>query len=192
MGKLQHLTERGLETQRELTDTLMHLILEKGYDQVSVKDITDRAGIDRTTFYLHFKDKQDLLTKSQQNLIDDLLRQIPSNAPRFAGIAATFEHMATYPIRYQVFLQFESNPERPSLLQDYILQRIKPLVEQQLKDGVGADVDVDLIISFMAGAIRSTARWWLQAGMPYSPAEMTERVIRLVSRGLSSLIAPAD
>jgi AcrR family transcriptional regulator len=192
MGKLNHLTERGLETQRELTETLMHLILEKGYDQVSVKDITERAGIDRTTFYLHFKDKQELFSKSQQHLIDDLVRQIPPNAPRFAGVAATFEHMAKHVNQYRVFLQFESTPERPSLLQDYILQTTKPLVEQQLKDHVGADVDVDLIISFMTGAIRSTARWWLQAGMPYSPAEMTERVVRLASRGLSSLINPAD
>jgi AcrR family transcriptional regulator len=60
MARLNSLTERGKETQRLLGEILLKLITEKGYDKITVKDITDKANIDRTTFYLHFKDKDDL------------------------------------------------------------------------------------------------------------------------------------
>ena len=66
MARLNSLTERGKETQRLLGEILLKLITEKGYDKITVKDITDKANIDRTTFYLHFKDKDDLFLKSQQ------------------------------------------------------------------------------------------------------------------------------
>lgn len=64
MARLNSLTERGKETQRLLGEILLKLITEKGYDKITVKDITDKANIDRTTFYLHFKDKDDLFLKS--------------------------------------------------------------------------------------------------------------------------------
>lgn len=63
MARLNSLTERGKETQRLLGEILLKLITEKGYDKITVKDITDKANIDRTTFYLHFKDKDDLFLK---------------------------------------------------------------------------------------------------------------------------------
>ena len=60
MARLTNLSERGIETQRMLSDVLMQLLGETNYNKISVKDITVRAGIDRSTFYLHFKDKDDL------------------------------------------------------------------------------------------------------------------------------------
>lgn len=73
MARLNSLTERGKETQRLLGEILLKLITEKGYDKITVKDITDKANIDRTTFYLHFKDKDDLFLKSQQQIIVEKL-----------------------------------------------------------------------------------------------------------------------
>ena len=52
----------------------MDLIVERGYDGISIQDITDRANVSRTTFYLHFKDKDELLFTSMQAIYDGLLR----------------------------------------------------------------------------------------------------------------------
>ena len=188
MARLKNLTERGQETQRQLTDVLMKLILEKGYEQVTVKDITERAGIDRTTFYLHFSDKLDMLIKSQQQLVDSLVERLnPDDAP-LTGIAMTFEHMAQHVNQYRVLLQLEGSILPSQLLHDYIVRTIKPIVEQRLRDaGAGSSVDVDLTANVMTGALRSTARWWLQSGMPYSPQEMTNRFVQLAAGGLASL-----
>ncbi len=188
MARLKNLTERGQETQRQLTDVLMQLVLEKGYEQVTVKDITERAQIDRSTFYLHFSDKHDLLIKSQQQLIDDLVDRIqPDNAP-LSGVAMTFEHMAQHVNQYRVLLQLEGNTVPSQLLHDYIVSAVKPIIEQRLLEGgANTSANIDLVANFITGALRSSARWWLQAGMPYTPEEMTNRFVQLATHGLAAL-----
>ena len=48
-------------TQRQLSDSLMALILERGWDAVTVRDVCEHANIGRSTFYLHYADKESLL-----------------------------------------------------------------------------------------------------------------------------------
>src|SRR6186713_3590542 len=52
---------RVARTRRALKDALTDLILEKGYESVTVQDVIDRADVGRSTFYAHFVDKDDLL-----------------------------------------------------------------------------------------------------------------------------------
>ena len=54
-------TDRRIQRTRELLrKALMELIDEKGYDAVTIQDITERANLGRTTFYLHYQSKEDL------------------------------------------------------------------------------------------------------------------------------------
>ncbi len=59
-------------TQRAIKESLFALIEEKGFEHISVKDITDKAMISRNTFYLHYSDKYDLLNK----ICDELTRKL--------------------------------------------------------------------------------------------------------------------
>src|ERR671911_1971150 len=52
---------RVRRTQELLRGALMALIMEKGYDRITVQDILDKADIGRSTFYAHYRDKEDLL-----------------------------------------------------------------------------------------------------------------------------------
>lgn len=55
------LDRRVQRTRALLRDALMALIQEKGYDAVTIEEITERANLGRTTFYLHYQSKDDLL-----------------------------------------------------------------------------------------------------------------------------------
>src|SRR6516164_1368734 len=57
-----------------LRDALVSLIVEKPYDTIVVKEILDRANVGRSTFYTHFRDKDDLLVSG----IHDMLGEVPS------------------------------------------------------------------------------------------------------------------
>src|SRR5690242_18084253 len=48
-------------TRQSLQNALSELILEKGYEHVTVQDVIDRANVGRSTFYAHFEDKEQLL-----------------------------------------------------------------------------------------------------------------------------------
>lgn len=52
--------ERTRRTRTRLSNALVALILEKPIDKLTVQEVLDRAGVGRSTFYLHFRDKDDL------------------------------------------------------------------------------------------------------------------------------------
>ena len=188
MARLKNLTDRGLETERHLRDVFMSLVVEKGYVRVSVYDITERAGIDRTTFYLHFKDKDDLFEKSQRWLVDDLIGLRSTGAGRFPGIAVTFEHMARNAETYLAIFRSEVAASRAGTLQEYIVQVMAPILERQLREkGIRSDVLIEPVANYLAGALRGVAQWWLEAGMPRGAEDMSDLFIGLVLRGLASL-----
>jgi len=66
---------RVRRTRTLLQDALIALILEKGYEAVTVQDIIDRADVGRSTFYAHFLDKQQLLLSRVEELHAFLAQQ---------------------------------------------------------------------------------------------------------------------
>lgn len=70
---------RVQKTQSSLRQALLSLLAEKPYDSVAVKEILDRANVGRSTFYMHFRDKDDLLVSG----IDDMIGPVESWPPYF-------------------------------------------------------------------------------------------------------------
>src|SRR5687767_2937303 len=70
-------------TCQALRAALLELIKEKGYDSISIEEITERANVGRATFYLHYKDKEDLLLEEFSAMTNEkvqLLSEIPFSA----------------------------------------------------------------------------------------------------------------
>lgn len=95
---------RVQRTQRLLHQALTSLILEKKYDAITVRDILDRADAGRSTFYLHYRDKDELLTNGfqyLQNFLESVLeasqRAAPDSCERIIGFSLPmFEHALEY------------------------------------------------------------------------------------------------
>ncbi len=60
---------RVIRTKTAIRNALVELIEEKGFDAITVKDITTKANINRGTFYAHYQDKFDLMTKCQEEIM---------------------------------------------------------------------------------------------------------------------------
>lgn len=61
----EHRTDRRVErTRQTLLRAFVDLTLAKGYDNVTVEAVTERANVGRSTFYVHFRGKEDILKKS--------------------------------------------------------------------------------------------------------------------------------
>jgi AcrR family transcriptional regulator len=187
MARLTNLTGRGHETERQLRDVLIGLIVEKGYDHVSIKDITDRAGIDRTTFYLHFKDKDRLFEKSQRLLVDDLMAMREKRGAGYPGVGFVFEHMAGNRDMYLALWRSEGVARAGGSVEQYIAGLMVPILEAMLlENGIDASGDIEPVARYLTGALRGLARWWLEAGMPGSANDMAALFMRLARRGLGS------
>lgn len=73
---------RVVRTKQAIRSALIALIEEKGFEAMSVKDITEKANINRGTFYSHYEDKFDLMDKCQQQLIEEMEIKIIRNIPQ--------------------------------------------------------------------------------------------------------------
>ena len=76
------LDRRVVRTRKLLQDALFELILRNGYESIRVQDITDEANLGRATFYVHYKDKEDLLLASIESCRQELLEPelVPASA----------------------------------------------------------------------------------------------------------------
>ena len=72
----EKIDRRVRKTRKALREAMQVLMTEKGYDQVTIEELTERADIGRTTFYLHYSAKQDLLLEQFDELLEQLVGQL--------------------------------------------------------------------------------------------------------------------
>jgi len=176
---------RVSRTRRALRHALFELIQEKGYDSVTVEDITDRANLGRATFYLHYRDKEDLLIEQFTEIAKDrvqVLSEIPLSAwepqegPPVIPLLNIFEHAAENVSLYQLVLLGESNSRIMERIRQIIATSIQALIEKKTENEkvrLSPQVPIELISAYFAGALVSSLVWWLAQEEHPSPEEMT-------------------
>jgi AcrR family transcriptional regulator len=98
-------------TRHALKEALYELLKEKSYESVTVEEITERANLGRTTFYLHYKDKEDLLLEDFIELVDRLVERM-INIPLLQWIEGQLEagqHTNQPQAIYMVFQHAEAH-----------------------------------------------------------------------------------
>lgn len=66
------MTTRHTPTKTYLKQALINLLTEKSFEAITVSDLTKKAGVNRGTFYLHYRDKHDMMTHLKNDTLDDL------------------------------------------------------------------------------------------------------------------------
>lgn len=87
---------RVQKTTRSLVHAMVQLALEKRWPSITIQNILDRANVGRSTFYAHYRDKDDLLIKSFERMLamfDSRLSDSPTDG-RLAPVRELFEHVA--------------------------------------------------------------------------------------------------
>lgn len=199
----EKLDRRVRKTRRALREAMLNLMEEKGYDQVTVEELTSRADIGRTTFYLHYNAKQDLLIEQFGELMDQLvaqLSQIPLSAWRQDGdlmavdshpnrpICMIFQHAAENEELYRIVLQGEGVDQAAERLQAIMTNAVNAYLRHKLGDEseqLTLQIPIDVFANYFAGALLGVIKWWLEAGMPYTSQEMETMFFQMFLPGAS-------
>ena len=185
MARLNNLTERGLDTQRELSEALIELSLEKGYMTVTIKDITDRRGVDRTTFYLHFKDKDELVLATQRRVFYELSASFGAGTDPAFGFTAFFERIGADRHTWRAMLMFEEYQRFSGRFAEYVGSRLAALPVGMAAGGNASHLPRSLVARFIATTVRSCALWWLGEAEPCPPSDIAKMTRLLIFNGLS-------
>jgi AcrR family transcriptional regulator len=199
---------RTQRTRRQLRDALMTLILEKGYDAVTVEDITTRADLGRTTFYLHYRDKEELLLESIDAIANDLKAQVDlihaaqgKAIPQPRPVHLAFKHAAENATLYRIILKGEGATRTATRLRRFIsdsaveflfarltLSTSEKASHFQEESAVLDPANLRLIADYFASSLLGFMTWWLEADMPYPPEQMADFFILLFFQGAGGML----
>ena len=178
-----HLDRRIQRTRDLLQRAAMELIAEKGYDAVKVSDITERANLGRTTFYLHYQNKVDLLLSGHDRSFFKTAFEVTTIEDLFANDAspqliAIFEQSMKLRGMYHVVMQgIDTGP-----LMRGVRQQFAQGLEKKLRrwfNEKDSSIPFSILANYIAGAQLSLIAWWLESRAAFSPQQMAQAVQQL-------------
>jgi AcrR family transcriptional regulator len=172
---------RVARTRALLQDALIALIPEQGYAAVTVEDICERANVGRSTFYLHYADKEALRAATMEAHLRAIVPEPgPPGERRLAFSGPMFAHARSFqPLHRALFAG------GGDAIPDEIRERILRSVRQELaRTGVPEGVPPEAVARFLAGAFLAVLGWWIEEGSAISAAEVDDLFQRLAGAGV--------
>jgi len=185
---------RVKRTHKLVLEALLEQTVQKGFSALTVSDITKHAGINRATFYRHYRDKFDLLDHYAQavyELLDVPLDAGPQKSNKedatqiYQGLVRVFDHIRANARFYRVMLGKNGDPAFSDKIRQYIEKRIRRSLPTGLQND---EMSIDLYVSYSSSASIGAILWWLEHDMPYSPQEMATSLRQLESGNLNALL----
>jgi hypothetical protein len=164
---------RSQRTRQLLSEALVQLIQVKDYSTISVSDIIERANVGRSTFYAHYRDKDDLLLSQMDRVIETLSTGSPhaQEFPYFPSLGF-LQHVGGD--HYELYKSLVWGPGM-DLITRHLQKSLSVRVEQSLQNsGKDYDVPVPILANFIIGSFLTLLKWWLENKRIYSPEQMDE------------------
>jgi len=176
-----------------LRQALVSLIAEKPYDSIVVKEILDRANVGRSTFYTHFRDKDDLLLSG----IHDMLGDVPSPT-RTSGQKLDQILWFSLPIFEHHYRHAHAWGDRigtkgRAVLHEHLRRVLTGIITQVMKKDYRParpsprQMPPELVSAYVASTFVLVLNWWLDTKMRLSPKEINDVFRRLTSPTLATL-----
>jgi len=182
-------------THKLLQDALLELILEKGYDAITVQDIIDRANMGRSTFYAHFEDKENLLLSEFEGMREQfdqhLLNQaVPAESP-WGLTLLMFQHAQSQHRLYKALIGKQGGNTMITHINNYLSALIQEHLKVQSSKKKKEGIPMEVLAYYLVSSFMSLMTWWLDHEMPYPPERMNEIFEELVRFGVESIIQQA-
>lgn len=168
-------------TRQLLQNALSELILEKGYEKVTVQDVIDRANVGRSTFYAHFESLDQLLLSGFEPLrvqFEDFLS------------GAEFDHESPWALSLTMFQQVQKQKggyitltHVQKFLYGYLLDHLKMSLPKRNKN-----IPPELLAHYVASSFIALMTWWIDSHYPLPAEKMSEIFRQLVEPGTMAIM----
>lgn len=157
-------------TKNALGDALKELVKEKNFNKISITDITDRCGMNRKSFYYHFKDKYELMAWIFENEFLSDFSEIEHDKPDelFIILADYFYNNKDY---YSKVFKVEGQ----NSFADYFRQLIEPFAERKVKEMM-PEYESDFFVTFISDGIVSSFMRWITAKNCMEPIKFVNMI----------------
>jgi AcrR family transcriptional regulator len=174
---------RVQRTRKHLRSALVQLIMERGYDMLTIQDITDKANLGRSTFYLHYQSKDELLLDHHAEMrehfkLTTLTREeLLSDEPQQQVI--TFLNLLTESRSMYFALRAAKDA-------DVIMRGVREQMTANLRDSlltifpnIQPKIPLDVLTEYIIGAQLSLINWWMNERTAYDAPQLAKMLHQL-------------
>jgi AcrR family transcriptional regulator len=180
---------RVLRTRDALGDALVNLMIEKPFETITVQHVLSRAGIGRSTFYAHYRDKEDLFMSDVEEFwegMSTLISRRKESSDRVAPVTELFAHVAEAREFYATLVTSGKIQDVLELGRGQFARGIENrFLELPRARAIGI-ARRPAVAYALAGALMSLLSWWVDRGMPSSPEQMDDVFHQMVWSGANS------
>lgn len=183
----QRIDRRVQRTRRALREALIALLPERGWDDLTVRDLCERANIGRSTFYLQFRSKEELLEGTLADLRAVLVGQTHRAGNGKPGalmfVRGLVDHVDEQRRLFRSLIGRRSGHAVRAQFREMVLQ----LVEEDLSKVAGKGWQRDATARYIAGALFESLAWWVDAKAAPPADEIERHIHRLTLPVLAQL-----
>ncbi|SFC67790.1 transcriptional regulator, TetR family [Bacillus sp. OV322] len=175
---------RIAKSQLAIKNAVTHLMSEKGFDDITIQDIADRADVNRGTIYLHYTDKYDLLDKMIEEHMDNL-RELCQSAAEMTfqeGNYVWYEYFEHHFLFFSTMLSSKGAPYFRTRFMNIVIEEFKADVDTA--EGKNHGLSDDVILQFFGSAVVGAVEWWFKNDKPLPACVMAEQTGALLDRNL--------
>ncbi|RCW76924.1 TetR/AcrR family transcriptional regulator [Saliterribacillus persicus] len=189
---MKKIDPRVKKTRRSLKSAFVELIGEKGFDAITIQDISAKAEINRVTFYQHYQDKYDLLEKTIEDMLQNLIQNV-SPESREDLIAkkdepsVVFLNLFQFVYDHRIFFttMFGENgvPTFQYRMSKTVQQFVSETIEELTLTVHERKVPKEIIVHYVTAASIGLITYWIETDMQYSPRYMAKQLALLEKIG---------
>jgi AcrR family transcriptional regulator len=183
----RQLDERIRRTRARLGDALVALIQEKAYGDVTVQEVLDRASVGRSTFYLHFRDKNDLLLSQLETFLEMMSTFLDignEQSHRVLPVAEMFAHIGAENKIYRALADAGRLNDFFDLAQGYFARAIEQRLRESRRCSDLLQHESGARSYALAASLLALLKWWVDRGAKEAPRSMDDLFHTMVWKGV--------
>lgn len=184
---------RARRTRKLLKESLLELMKEKSFSSISIRDVTDRADMNRTTFYLHYTDTAQLLQSVVEDLLEDAQELIDTHIQETVTdgtVRPVFEPILDFVVEHQTVCTILLENNEASQFTGH-LQRLMQHNGAEIVRAWFSPVDdrqLSYLLEFISCGLIGLISEWFRRGMDLPKAQLLATAELLVDGAASRLL----
>jgi AcrR family transcriptional regulator len=174
-------------THERLGSALMKLIQEKPIGSVTIQQVLDEASVGRSTFYLHFRNKNDLLLNQLETFLETMSTTLDTRkeqSDRVFAVSEMFGHIGSQKRAYRALATSGRLNDFFDLAEGYFARGIERRLRESGRLPKMRQPELRARAVALSGSLLSLLRWWMDRDTKEAPAAMDELFHRIVWTGL--------
>lgn len=175
------ITKKKTSSVKALENALVHLLVENPLSDITIQRLCNEAGINRSTFYLHFHDLKQLVKYIESDIKESISVKLNGQEGLAVQLNALMELVKEKKMFFKVFLDPKNNGEVKRYLDEHVMKAIK--IEYDLSANSSRNKYLEV---FLISGLWYMTFEWIQSNCDLDPLQLSELMISFVGNSVNA------